>query len=198
MRQSYHLEEIRQRLWRFFRREGRLPSYQEMCFLFGYASKNAAFKLTKKLIEEGLLEKGSQGHLVPKRLSIPLNVLGAVQAGFPTPAEEGLLDTFSLDDYLIQNPEATFLLRVTGDSMIDEGIHPGDLVIVDRSVIAKHGDVVLAQIDGEWTLKFLEKKRGQVCLIAANKNYPPLIPEQELVLGGVIRGVVRRMRLKKK
>ena len=58
MRQSYHLEEIRQRLWRFFRREGRLPSYQEMCFLFGYASKNAAFKLTKKLIEKAFLKKG--------------------------------------------------------------------------------------------------------------------------------------------
>lgn len=190
----YHLttDDARERLWRFFRREGRLPSYGEMCHVFNYASKNAAFRLVKKLIDQGIVEKGSAGKLIPKNLSIPAKILGTVQAGLPTSAEEVLVDTLSLDAYLISKPEETFLLRVTGDSMIDEGIKPGDLVIIERGRKAKHGDVVLAQIDGEWTLKFLEKQKGQVRLIAGNARYAPLVPLRELILGGVITGVVRR------
>lgn len=186
------IERSREVLWRFFRREGRLPSYSEMCRLFGYASKNAAFRLVGKLVSAGLVEKGAQGRLIPKQLSIPVKILGSIQAGFPSPAEEELLDTLSLDDYLIRTPEASFLLKVSGDSMIEEGIKPGDLVIVDRGRTARNGDIVLAQIDGDWTLKFLEKKGKQVRLIAANKKYPPFVPRQELIIGGVIIAVVRK------
>ena len=188
----HHLEEIRAKLWRFFRREKRLPSYAEMCRLFGFASKNAVFRLIPKLISAGLIEKGPSGHLIPKQLASPVKVLGTIQAGFPSPAEEELLDTLSLDDYLVRNPQATFLLKVSGDSMIDEGIKPGDLVLVDRSRTAKNGNIVVAQIDGEWTLKFLEKKGKQVRLIAGNKKYPPLVPQQELTVGGVVVSVIRR------
>lgn len=186
------LDEVREKLWRFFRREGRLPSYAEMCILFGYASKNAAFRLTKKLVDADLVEKGPGGKLIPKKLSVPIKLLGSVQAGWPSPAEEELLDTLSLDDYMIKNPEASFLLKVFGDSMIDEGIKPDDLVIVDRGRNPKNGDIVLAQIDGEWTLKFFEKRGQRVRLIAGNKKYPPLVPRQELTIGGIITGVVRR------
>lgn len=192
MRRNYDLDEARERLWRFFRREGRLPSYGEMCPMFGYASKQASFRLVKKMIDAELVEKGPGGKLVPKKLSVPMKMLGSVQAGFPTPAEEELLDTFSLDDYLLQNPEASFILKVSGDSMIDEGIKPEDLVIVDRRRQAKSGDVVLAEIDGEWTLKYLEKRQDRVRLLPGNAKYPPLEPRQELKLGGVITGVVRR------
>jgi len=186
------IELAREVLWRFFRREGRLPSYGEMCPLFGYSSKNAAFRFTKKLIDEGLIEKSTSGKLIPKKLSTPLRLLGSVQAGFPSPAEEELIDTLTLDEYMVPNPAATFLLRVTGDSMIDEGIKPGDLVLIDRGCTAKSGDIVLAQLDGEWTLKYLEKKSGKVRLIAANAKYPPFEPKQELSLGGVVVGVLRR------
>ena len=186
------IELAREVLWRFFRREGRLPSYGEMCPLFGYSSKNAAFRLTRKLIDEGFIEKSGSGKLIPKKLSTPLRILGSVQAGFPTPAEEDLLDTISLDDYMVSNPEMTFLLRVSGDSMIDEGIKPGDMVIIDRSRQAKNGDIVLARLDGEWTLKFLQKRGAILRLIAANDKYPPFEPRQELTLGGVIVGVIRR------
>lgn len=186
------LEQTREILLRFFRREGRLPSYAEMCPLFGYSSKQAAFRLVEKLVAEGLVEKGPSGRLVPKKLSVPLKVLGSIQAGFPSPAEEELLDTLSLDDYLVRNKEASFLLRVSGDSMIGEGIKPGDLVIIQRGKNPRNGDIVLAQIDGDWTLKFFEKKGGEIRLVAANQKYPVLIPKQELVLGGVVTGVVRR------
>lgn len=186
------IELARNVLWRFFRREGRLPSYGEMCPLFGYSSKNASFRLTKKLIDAGFIEKSSTGRLIPKQLSMPLKILGSVQAGFPSPAEEELLDTLTLDDYMISNPQATFLLKVSGDSMIDEGIKPGDLVLIDKSRRAKNGHIVLAEIDGEWTLKFLEKRGQKVRLIAANNKYPPFEPRQELVIAGVVVGVIRR------
>jgi len=78
-----------------------------------------------------------------------IRVLGCVEAGFLSPAEEELVDTLSLDDLLIQNKEATFLLRVSGDSMTGASILPGDMVIVDRGMIAKIGDIVIAQVDGE-------------------------------------------------
>lgn len=186
------LEQVREILNRFFRREKRLPTYQEMRILFGYSSTNASYKLAQKLIDAGMIEKGSGGRLLPKQLSVPLKLLGAVQAGFPSPAEEELLDTLSLDSYLIQKPQASFLLRVSGDSMTGAGIEPGDLVIIERGHEPKTGQIVLAQIDGEWTLKYYERKGREVRLIAANPKYPPLLPQQELTVGGIVRGVVRR------
>lgn len=176
----------------FFRDQGRMPSYSEICELFDYKSKNAAFRLVKKLISSGFLTKSAKGKLVPLNALKPLRVLGTVQAGFPSPAEELVLDTISLDDYLIRNPQASFLVRVTGESMIEEGIKPDDLVIVERGRTPKNGDIVLAQMDGEWTLKFFEKKGDQVRLIPANRNFPVLVPKQELKIGGVISSVVRR------
>lgn len=189
---NVEIEDIKGPFVDFYRSEGRLPSYSEICTIFGYHSKNAAFRLVKKLVEAGLVAKSAGGKLVPKGLMNSLKVLGTVQAGFPSNAEELVLNTISLDDYLVQNPEASFLLRVSGDSMIDEGIRPGDLVIVERGRNPKNGDVVLAQIDDEWTLKFFEKKAGSVRLIPGNKNYPVLIPRQELKVAGVVVSTIRK------
>jgi SOS-response transcriptional repressor LexA len=108
----------------------RMPSYSEMLKVFGVRSKNAAFKRVRTLIKEGFLEKDSSGRLIPRSLLKPARVLGTVAAGFPSPAEEELADTMSLDEYLISNPQATYLLKVDGDSMIDAGIRPRDLVLV--------------------------------------------------------------------
>lgn len=192
MKPEYNLENSREILARFFKREGRLPSYSEMAGLFGYSSKNAAFRLVKKLTEAGIVSKGTGGKLVPKKLSTPLALLGSIQAGFPSPSDDVLLDTLSLDDYLVNKPESTFLLQVRGDSMIDEGIRQGDLVIIERGPTPRNGDIIIAQIDGEWTLKFFEKKGSHIRLIAANAKYPPLVPENELSIGGIVRGVVRK------
>lgn len=179
-------------LRRFYRSNKRLPTYSEMCRVFGYSSKNAAFRLAKKLIDEGYVEKDGTGHLLPKndRLGIPL--VGYVQAGFPSPAEEELIDTLSLDDYLIDKPEASFLLKVSGDSMIDAGIHEGDLVIVERGQNPKNGDIVLGCVDNEWTLKYYRRVGSAVELVPANDKYPIIRPKGELTLGGIIRAVIRR------
>ncbi len=179
-------------LRRFYRSNKRLPTYSEMCRVFGYSSKNAAFRLARKLIDEGYVEKDPSGRLLPRgeRLGIPL--VGYVQAGFPSPAEEELIDTLSLDEYLIDKPEASFLLKVSGDSMIEAGIHEGDLVIIERGQEPRSGDIVLGCVDGEWTLKYYRRAGGAVELVPANSKYPIIRPKGELTLGGIVRAVIRR------
>ena len=179
-------------LARFFRDNKRLPSYSEMATLFNFRSKNAVFRLVQRLVDEGYLDKDSRGHIVPLAGRLGLPLLGYVQAGFPSPAEEELVDTLSLDDYLIERPTASFLLKVTGDSMIGAGIHQDDLAIIERGPDPKNGDIVLAEDDREWTLKYYERRGRNIRLIAANKNYPPIVPEQELKIAGILKGVVRK------
>lgn len=177
----------------FVRRENRLPSYSEMLPLFGYRSKNAVHGLTAKLVEFGYLRRDAEGHYAPTaRLTGSTKLLGAVQAGFPSPAEEELVDLLSLDEYLIRRPEATFLLTVSGDSMIEAGIQPGDLVLVEKGVTPRSGQIVVAQVDGEWTLKYYVKDRVGVRLDPANRKYRFIRPQRSLVIGGVVRGIVRR------
>lgn len=177
----------------FVRRERRMPGYREMLRLFGYRSKNAVFGLLRKLADSGHLAKGRTGKLAPTgRLTGHVRLLGHVQAGFPSPAEEELLDTLSLDEFLIRRPEATFLLKVTGDSMLDAGIHPGDMVLVERGTAPKPGDIVVAQVDDEWTLKYYGKDRQGVRLDPANAKYAVIRPKRSLTLGGIVRAVVRK------
>jgi repressor LexA len=119
-------------------------------------------------------------------------MLGSVEAGFPSPAEEELVDTLSLDDLLIQNRDASFLLKVSGDSMTGAGIMPGDMVIIDKGQTPKSGDIVIAQVDGEWTMKYLRKRGNDVVLVAANPKYQPIRPRNELKISGVVTAVVRK------
>jgi repressor LexA len=170
-----------------------MPGYDEMLALWGYASKNAVFGLLRKLQELGYITITRQGKLAfTGRLTGAVKLLGTVQAGFPSPAEEELADTLNLDEFLIRRPEATFMLTVTGDSMVDAGIHPGDLVLVERGRNPKNNDIVVAQVDGEWTLKYYNKDREGVRLDPANKKFKPIRPRQSLVLGGIVRAVVRK------
>ena len=100
---------------------------------------------------------------------LPL-VTGAIPAGFPSPCTEYLQDTLDINDYVIKNPASTFFARVDGDSMIDAGILPEDILVVDRCVEAKHGSVIIAVINGELTVKRLSTTNG-VRLVADNPNY---------------------------
>ncbi|MCS6771034.1 MAG: transcriptional repressor LexA [Kiritimatiellae bacterium] len=182
-----------QQLRLFLHRERRMPTYREMLTLFGYRSTNSVAGLVRKLVEGGFILQDSQGHMAPTRkLTGVVKLLGTVQAGFPSPAEEELVDVLSLDEYLIRRPEATYLLTVTGDSMIDAGIHPGDIVLVEKGGTPRNGQIVVAQVDGEWTLKYYHKDRAGVRLDPANKKYSFIRPKHSLVIGGIVRGVVRR------
>ncbi len=176
----------------FLRKSGRMPSFSEIGDLIGLRSKNAVFKFIGKLQSLNILKKDKKGKLIPLGLTNPVRVLGTVEAGFPSPAEEELVDTLSLDDLLIQNREATFLLKVSGDSMTGAGIMPGDMVIVDKGRTPKSGDIVIAQVDGEWTMKFLRKRGESVTLVPANPKYQPIKPKNELKVAGVVTAVVRK------
>ncbi len=177
----------------FLRQESRVPGYAEMLELFGYHSKNAVYGLLKKLQEQGYVRKGRGGRLgVTAKLTGSVKLLGAVQAGFPSPAEEELVDTLSLDEYLIRRPEATFMLTVQGDSMIGAGIMPGDIVLVEKGVAPKPNDIVVAQVDEEWTLKYFVKDNAGVRLDPANPKYRFIRPRRSLVIGGVVRAVIRK------
>jgi SOS regulatory protein LexA len=121
-----------------------------------------------------------------------INIAGTIEAGFPSPAEEELIDTISLDELLIQNREASFLLKVTGDSMTGAGILPNDMVIVDRGQTPKSGDIVIAEVDGQWTMKYLRKRGESVILIPANPKYKPIRPKHELKIAGVVTAGVRK------
>ena len=113
-------------IMQFFRRQRRMPSLSELQRLCGFQSRTAAEKVARRLVTLGLLAKDKTGRLLPSPAFSAIRVLGAVEAGFPSPAEEELRDTIDLDEFLFRNKEATYMLKVTGDSMSEAGILPGD------------------------------------------------------------------------
>ncbi len=186
------IEEYKNKILSFYESQKRMPSYAEIMSILGFKSKNAVYKLINKLVDMGLVEKDSNGKLLPKNLFQEVKLLGLVEAGIPTMADEADLDTLNLDSYLIKNRMASYLLEVKGDSMIDEGIHEGDLVIVERREDAKDGDIVIAEVDGGFTMKYLRKKGNKVFLEPANKNYKPIYPEHDLKISAIGKGVIRK------
>lgn len=178
---------------KFYRKYNRLPSYSEMLRIFKLASKKAIHDVVHKWIDEGLLRIDGN-KLAPASKFFGLPLFGLIKAGFPIMADENK-QYLSLDEYLIDDPASSFLLKVSGDSMIDVGIFEGDVVIIKRSREAMPGDIVLAEIDREWTLKIYKRDRikKQAYLEAANTKYPPFYPKQELTIHGIVRGVVRKL-----
>ena len=117
-----------------------------------------------------------------------------ISAGFPSPAADYAEDGLDLNDYLIRNKPATFMFTVRGDSMIGASIEEGDKVIVDRALTPKSRDIIVAVVDGEYTIKRLYKYRGRVELRPENPNYPSIVLKDgaDLQTWGVVVGVVRR------
>lgn len=179
-------------LTRFYTRHRRMPSYGEFLAATGLRSKNAISKIVDKLIEQGLVTKDASGKLAPGTLWGSVRLLGTVEAGWPSPAEEELLDTMTLEEYLIENKEATYMLKVKGDSMIDAGIMPGDMVLVERRSEARDGDIVIAQIDNGWTMKFLKHSGNRVYLMPGNKRFKAIYPTEELKISAVVKAVIRK------
>ena len=174
---------------------GRAPTLQEICDLFDVNSKNTASLMAKGFVKAGILDKTESGRLcVPVHKGRPFKLLGSVTAGFPSPAEESLLDTMSLEEFLINRPESTFMLRVDGDSMIDAGILTNDIVLIERGRNARNGDIVIACVDGEWTMKYYYKNGRDVRLEPANKEYQTIRPKHSLSVEGVVCSVVRKLR----
>ena len=129
----------------------------------------------------------------PAAPPLALVLYGArVPAGFPSPAEDHIEGRLDLNRHLIRHPAATFFVRASGDSMLGAGIHPGDLLVVDRSLEPTHGKVVIAVVDGELTVKRLDIRDGRVRLLAENDRYPPIAcaEDADLRIWGVVTSVV--------
>jgi SOS regulatory protein LexA len=169
-----------------------MPGYSEIMSLTGFKSKNAVYKLIGKLVEEGLVVKDARGRLSPSKFLGEVPLLGLVEAGFPTATDDELTDTLSIDDYLIEHKESSYLLEVKGDSMIDEGIKEGDLVLVERKGEPKNGDIVIAEVDGGWTMKYFKRKGNKVWLEPANKKFKPIFPKYDFRVAAIVKGVIRK------
>jgi len=188
------LKEKIERIRAFYRQNKIMPTYDEICLLFGFKSKNAAFKLVNKLVEDNFVEKMDKGRLKPGPHLLGLPLFNSVQAGMPTAEEETLMDHVDINDLLVSKPNKTCLINVRGDSMLDAGIHEGDKVVVESEASVNVGDIVVAIVDGDYTVKYFDKsKDGKIILQPGNPNYSPIIPENELKIFGKVVGVVRKM-----
>lgn len=118
-----------------------------------------------------------------------------VAAGFPSPAEDYIEGRLDLNQHLIKHPAATFFVRVSGDSMIHAGIHPGDILIVDRSLEAVDKKIVIAVLDGELTVKRLRQQDGRVWLLPENEAYQPITVTEESAfeIWGVVTNVIHKV-----
>ncbi len=179
----------------FCKSNRRVPGYKEFQTITGFKSKNAVFKLISKLVDEGLFEKDSAGKLSMKSLFGEVPMLGVVEAGIPTSVEAGFAEGTSVEDFLLGDVRGeTYMLEVKGESMIDAHIAEGDMVLVERNDNPKIGDIVIALVDGGWTMKFYKKdKKGQVYLEPANKLFKPIYPDYELDIRAVVRAVIRKL-----
>jgi SOS regulatory protein LexA len=186
------LHEYTDKLYRFYDSNKRMPTYGEMTKLFGFRSKNAVYKVVGKLVDAGAVAKDHLGRLTPTKLFGEVKMLGLIEAGIPSPAEEEVLDTTTLDEWLVRDRESTYILRVKGDSMVDAGIFEGDFVLVERTDKHKIGDIVVAYIDGQWTLKYLRQNTNGYYLQPGNKKYADIHPTEELKVAAVVRSVIRR------
>jgi DNA polymerase V len=129
-----------------------------------------------------------------KQCSLPL-ALCHVEAGFPSPADDYMEGSLDLNEYVIKHPSATYFVRASGDSMTDAGIFNGDLLIVDRSLEPVHGKVVIAEVDGQLTVKRLFKLKDRFLLQSENANYPPIELQEgnEVVVWGVVTHVLHNL-----
>lgn len=172
----------------------RIPPHQRICELIGFASKTAARKLLERLEKAGFVERTPDGDAwMPTPRFFERHLANtAVRAGAPDMIEQTPGEPFVIDQYLVREPSRTIMVPVKGDSMIDAGIHDGDLVVVERAKAAKSGDFVIAIVDSEFTLKELIVEKGKFVLKPHNPAYPIIRPQGQLEIFGVVTGLVRR------
>lgn len=170
-----------------------LPSYARMLELLGYASKSAVKKVLERLEAAGMLERTPDGDWSPSERFFERSVtLEPVPAGMPISSMDAAVEPITLDRYLIKQPNQTVLIRVKGDSMLQAGIHNGDLAVVERRSNAQLGEQVVAVVDEQFTLKTLGRDGQGYCLLPANPDYPVIRPQGQLEIFGVVVGLVRK------
>lgn len=190
-RDNAHLAKLQD----YYAEARRIPSQHRVAELIGF-TKAAAKKLLERLEAQGFLARTPDDDAwIPARrfFERPL-AEGAVCAGLPVATEPVPASPFFVDDYVVRQPSHTVMIPVKGESMVEAGIHDGDIAVVERGVGARAGDFVVAIVDNEFTLKELASERGHFVLRPHNKAFPVIRPKAELEVFGVVVGIVRRYR----
>jgi repressor LexA len=177
----------------YYARHRALPSYASIGGLLGLRSKSSVAALVARLKLAGFVESTPDRRLAPTRRFFERPLADSpVRAGLPNPVDDAPTDALTIDDYLIERPSQTVLVRVKGDSMLEAGILDGDLVVVEKRTTARRGEIVIAIVDNQFTLKRLDTERGHFILRPENKAYPVIRPEGALEIFGVMVGLVRK------
>jgi len=178
----------------YYARHRALPSYASIGGLLGLRSKSSVAALVARLKLAGFLDSTPDRRLAPTRrfFARPL-AESPVRAGLAETVDDGEAEALTIDDYLIERPSSTVLIRVKGDSMMDAGIFDGDLVVVEKRPSAHKGEIVVAIVDNQFTLKRLDLENGRFVLKPENKGYPVIRPEDALEIFGVMVGLVRKI-----
>ena len=169
------------------------PSYAGLCGVLGLAAKSSVNKVLVRLAKQDFLMRTPDGVWVPTQRFFERNLSDiAVAAGLPTSVPDGTMNPFLIDQFLVKKPSKTTLVPVRGDSMVDAGIHDGDVVVVEIQSTANTGDIVVAVVDGEFTVKTLANKHGKPILLPANKVYPVIQSKERLEIFGIVIGLIRK------
>lgn len=185
-----HLDRLRD----YYAENRRIPSMQRIAELLAFASKTASRRLLERLAAAGFVQRTPDDDAwIPAGRFFERPLVDAfVRAGSPDMIEGTGAESFLVDNYLVRHPSSTVMIPVKGDSMVDAGIHEGDIIAVERNRAAKAGDFVVAIVDNELTLKELGTERGRFILKPRNKAYPVIRPKGTLEIFGVMVGLVRR------
>ena len=173
-----------------------IPSYSVLATLWGISAKSWVSECVRRFEEAGFLDWTPDRQLKPGKRFFERRVAeAAVQAGLPNAAaSDGYDFVSSIDEMVVRVPSKTELVRVKGDSMVDAGILEGDYLVVEKQPHANVGDIVVAIVDNEFTVKYLEREKGAFVLKPANRAYPVIRPRGRLEIFGVMAGLVRRTR----
>lgn len=170
------------------------PSLAKLADLLGMSSTGSVFEMVSRLEEAGYLAK-KEGRVAPGKRFFAYPVLGTVRAGLPQPASDEAFEYLSVEELLIREPNRTAMCHVRGDSMNGAGLLDGDVVIVETNSVVEPGDIVVAAVDGQLTVKVLRKANdGTFFLEAANPAYEPIHPRTSLDIVGLVTGSFRTIK----
>lgn len=176
----------------YYAKHRALPSFSVIATMVGLRSTSAVSAMVSRLKSESYLESAPDKRLKPGKRFFEREILGSVQAGLPTPANDGFIETISIDSHLIDQPSRSVLLTVKGESMVDAGLLDGDIVVVKKDAPTKAGDIVVAIVDNEYTIKFLESDKRGFYLKPANKSFPEIRANGHLEMFGLVVGSFRK------
>ena len=180
------------KLQEYYAKHRVLPSYASIGELVGLRSKASVAEMLIRLKAERFVQSTPDRRLKPGRRFFERPLAESVRAGPPSPAADAPSDALAIDEYLVPNPSRTIVIRVKGDSMIDAGIHAGDLIVVEKRSSANIGDIVVAILENEFTVKRLAREKSRIVLRPENKAYPVIRPKGDLEIFGVVVGQFRR------